>query len=186
MNMLRIGIVLAFALAAAGSAHAANAGKLPPALNAASNKAFLDANAKRPGTVVRPSGLQYRILHNGFGRRPGPDDYVTVNYTGALINGEVFDGTEPGMPARFKVKTLIAGWAEALKLMRTGDHWQLVIPAELGYGTRGAGSSIAPNQTLVFDLELLKVVSAKMRQHAQDENPDKFNDNEDLGPDDDE
>jgi hypothetical protein len=188
MNVLKFGIVLAFVLTAAVPVQAAPAkpppAAVPPALNAASNAAYLKAFAKRPGVVVRPNGLMYRILHNGFGLRPGPDDYVTVNYSGGLVDGTIFDGTEPGMPARFKVKSLIPGWSQALRLMRVGDHWQLVIPANLGYGARGAGSTIPPNQALVFDLELLKVVPPKVRPHAQDEDPDKIDDNEDLGPDD--
>lgn len=182
---------LAIALAAfmaIGSAYAASpagrAPKIDPALSLDANKAFLAANAKKPGVVIRPSGLQYRILHNGFGKRPGPSDYVTVYYTGSLINGEVFDGTEPGMPARFKVNSLIPGWAEALTLMRVGDHWQIVIPANMGYGERGSGGSIPPNQVLQFDVELMKVVPAKKRPVGPDDNPDKVDDNQDLGPDD--
>jgi FKBP-type peptidyl-prolyl cis-trans isomerase FklB len=178
---MRLGIILAALVAAATvSAEAADS-----SLSAAANAAFLVANAKRPGVVVRPSGLQYRILHNGFGRRPAPADYVTVYYTGSLINGRIFDGTEPGIPTRFKVNTLVSGWAEALSLMRVGDHWQIVIPAPLAYGENGTSEgTIPPNQALVFDLELLKVVPPKLKQHKPDEDPDKINDNEDLGPDD--
>lgn len=179
--MKRFGFLLAALVAAASwSAEAADS-----SLSDAANAAYLAANAKKPGVFVTADGLQYRILHNGFGLRPSPQDYATVYYTGSLINGQVFDGTEPGLPARFKVNSLIAGWTEALTLMRVGDHWQLVIPAALAYGERGTpGGQIPPNQALVFDLELVKVVPPKMRPHAPDENPDKINDNEDLGPDD--
>lgn len=189
MKSFAIGIMLtAVVTLGAGPAMAAPARpaavKIDPRLGPEANKAFLAANAKKPGVVVRPSGLQYRIVHNGFGRRPGPSDYVTVYYTGSLINGEVFDGTEPGMPARFKVNSLIPGWAEALTLMRVGDHWQIVVPANMAYGERGAGESIPPNQVLQFDLELLKVVPPKRRPVGPDDDPDKVDDNQDLGPDD--
>lgn len=182
--MLRFGIIL-LALAIAGASPAVAAGiTADPSLSPAANAAFLAANSKKPGVVVRPTGLQYRILHNGYGTRPKPSDYVTVYYTGSLINGTVFDGTEPGMPARFKANALIPGWTEALTLMRVGDHWQVVVPSNMGYGERGAGESIPPNQTLVFDVELIKVVPPRAKPHAPDEDPDKINDNEDLGPDD--
>ena len=156
------------------------------ALSLAANAAFLAAYDKKPGVVIRPDGLRYRILHNGYGMRPGLQDYVTVYYTGALINGQVFDGTEPGMPARFKANKLISGWSEALSLMRVGDRWEVVIPAALGYGERGTPEgTIPPNQTLVFEVELLKVVPPKLRPHKPDEDPDKIDDNQDLGPDED-
>jgi FKBP-type peptidyl-prolyl cis-trans isomerase FklB len=129
-------------------------------LSLQANQAFLAANSKKPGVNIRPSGLQYSIIKNGFGKRPGVFDSVDVNYTGTLINGKVFDKTEPGMPANFVVNKLIPGWTEALTLMREGDHWQLVIPAGLAYGSRAMGGVIPPNQTLVFDLELMKVTPA--------------------------
>ena len=179
--MKRFGFLLAILAAAVSfSAEAADS-----ALSPAANAAFLAANAKKAGVVVKPDGLQFRILHNGYGVRPRPQDYVTVYYTGTLINGFKFDGTEPGMPARFKANSLISGWTEALSLMRVGDRWEVVIPSSLGYGERGTpDGTIPPNQTLVFDLELVKAVPPKMRPHAPDEDPDKVNDNEDLGPDD--
>ena len=107
--------------------------------------------------IVKPDGLQIRIVQSGFGKRPAAADSVEVYYTGALINGMVFDGTSPGLPATFKVNQVIPGWTEALQLMREGDHWQLVIPPNLGYGARGAGGVIPPNATLIFDVELLGV-----------------------------
>lgn len=187
MKYLLWGVVCALMCACAVESSAAGKAqgpKINPALSTQANQAFLAANAKKPGVMVRPSGLQYRSLHNGFGKRPNSSDYVTVYYTGSLINGEVFDGTEPGMPARFKVNSLIPGWAEALTLMRVGDHWHIVIPANMAYGERGAGESVPPNQVLQFDVELLKVVPAKKRPLGPDDNPDKVDDNQDLGPDD--
>jgi len=136
-------------------------------LSAEANTAYLAENAKKPGVVVRPNGLQYKIVHNGFGKRPLPTDMVTVYYTGTLINGTTFDGTEAGLPAQFKVTDLIPGWTEALELMREGDQWHIVIPPNLGYGARGAGGgTIPPNQVLVFDLTLVTVTTPK-------EDPDK-------------
>ncbi len=150
--MFRVASLVAVVLAIFSlSAHAAD-----PALSSASNDAYLSANAIKKGVVTEPSGLQHRVIQNGFGKRPGATDTVTVYYKGALINGTVFDSTEPGLPATFTVNKLIPGWMEALELMREGDHWELVIPANLAYGARGAGSGvIPPNQTLVFDLQLV-------------------------------
>jgi FKBP-type peptidyl-prolyl cis-trans isomerase len=129
-----------------------------PALSLAANAAFLANNARQPGVNRRPSGLQFKILQNGFGKHPSASDTVEVYYTGKLINGQVFDGTSPGLPATFNVTRdgLVQGWVEALQLMREGDHWTVWIPANLGYGARpAAGGMIPPNQTLVFDLRLL-------------------------------
>lgn len=138
-------------------------------LSVQANEAFLAANAKKPGVVTQPSGLQYRIVHSGFGKRPGPLDSVDVNYTGTLINGTVFDKTEQGMPAHLKVNGVIPGWTEALEIMREGDEWELVIPAPLAYGTRGAGGVIPPNQTLLFDLELVKVTPPPPKDEKEDQ-----------------
>ncbi|HWY15098.1 MAG TPA: FKBP-type peptidyl-prolyl cis-trans isomerase [Rhizomicrobium sp.] len=145
-------------------AHAAD-----DSLSQQANTAYLAANAKKPGVVIRPSGLQYRIIRNGFGKRPGALDSVDVYYKGSLINGTVFDQTEPGLPAKFVVNKLVPGWTEALEIMKEGDHWELVIPAGLGYGSRGAGGVIPPNQTLVFDLELVKVTPPP-KDEGQDQN----------------
>ncbi|HEY1632299.1 MAG TPA: FKBP-type peptidyl-prolyl cis-trans isomerase [Rhizomicrobium sp.] len=131
---------------------------LDPSLSDAANQAYLTANSHKRGVVITRDGLQYRILQNGFGPRPSAYDMVTVYYKGALINGKVFDSTEPGLPSKFIVNKLIPGWTEALKLMRQGDHWELVIPPELAYGMRGVGDGlIPPGQALVFDLQLVKV-----------------------------
>lgn len=151
--MMRTAMLAAgFAALLAMPAQAADSSLSPQA-----NAAFLAANAKKPGVIVEPSGLQHRALHNGYGKRPKATDQVTVNYKGTLINGTVFDATEPGLPAQFTVNKLIPGWTEALQLMREGDEWELVIPANLAYGARGAGDAIPPNQTLVFDLTLISV-----------------------------
>jgi FKBP-type peptidyl-prolyl cis-trans isomerase len=123
-----------------------------------SNARFLDDYAKRPGVTKLPDGLMYRVLKAGNGPQlQKPNDVVTVFYKGALINGKVFDQTKPEEPAQFPAGALIPGWVEALKLMKTGDTWELAIPSELGYGADGAGDSIPPNQTLVFTMSLVKV-----------------------------
>lgn len=129
---------------------------------AAENKkigdAFLAANKTKEGVVALPSGLQYRILKAGDGRKPTETDSVECHYRGTLINGTEFDSSyKTGRPATFKVNGLIAGWTEALKLMPAGSKWQLFVPPELAYGVRGAGQTIGPNSTLIFDLELIAV-----------------------------
>jgi FKBP-type peptidyl-prolyl cis-trans isomerase len=156
--------VLAAPPAAAPAAPAAT----PPANDALSieaNQKFLDENKAKKGVITRPSGLQFRILQNGYGKRPQPTDTVKVYYTGKLINGTIFDGTSPGLPASFKLNGgLVTGWVEAMLLMREGDHWQVVIPQNLGYGARGQGDGvIPPYQTLVFDLKLVETTPAPRR-----------------------
>jgi FKBP-type peptidyl-prolyl cis-trans isomerase len=164
-GMFRVGLLIAGALALfTVTAQAAD-----PALSPEANAAFLKANAAKPGVIIEPSGLQYKIIKSGYGMRPGARDTVTVYYKGSLINGARFDATEPGFPAQFTVNKLIPGWTEALQLMREGDHWQLVIPPNLAYGPRGAGAAIPPNQALVFDLELLKVTPAPPEKPGHDD-----------------
>lgn len=116
---------------------------------------FLDGNKSQPGIVTLDGGTQYRILKSGTGRLPTESDVVTVQYRGTLLNGNEFDATEPGAPAHLQVASLVAGWKQVLKLMPVGSHWQVYIPPELGYGERGIGANIGPNELLVFDLELL-------------------------------
>jgi len=170
--MKRIGALMA-ALMAFLSLASADVQAADSALSSAANAAYLHDNAQKPGVTVRPSGLQYSVLKNGFGKRPLPTDTVTVNYTGMLINGKVFDGTEPLTPAQFTVNKLIPGWTEALSLMREGDKWHLVIPSDLAYGARGAGDGlIPPNQTLVFDMELLSTAPAKKGPPGSDPDDD--------------
>jgi FKBP-type peptidyl-prolyl cis-trans isomerase len=163
--MWRMGAVIGAAMLAAAVTASAQDSSLSPQ----ANKAFLDANATKPGVHVRPSGLQYRIIRNGFGKTPRAADTVSVLYKGSLINGKVFDQTEPALPAQFVVNGVIPGWTEALEIMREGDEWELLIPPNLGYGARGAPPVIPPNQTLVFDVTLLKVTPAPPKQEDSDQ-----------------
>lgn len=145
-------------LAAALLTSSALAGDAP--LSAEANAAYLAANAKKTGVVSVP-GIQYEIIKRGQGVQPGHHDCVTVNYKGSLIDGKVFDETKPGQPASFPAGALIPGWVEALQMMHAGDKWKLVIPSGLAYGKTGVGNGvIPPNQTLVFEIELLKVFPA--------------------------
>jgi len=122
------------------------------------NKRFLADYAARPDVKKLPDGLMYRVLKSGDGPQVKSDsDMVTVTYKGSLITGKVFDQTKDGDTAQFPAGGLIPGWVEALKLMKTGDNWELVIPSELGYGSDGAGDAIPPDQTLVFTMTLVKV-----------------------------
>jgi FKBP-type peptidyl-prolyl cis-trans isomerase FklB len=126
--------------------------------NKAEGEAFLAENANKEGVVVTESGLQYKVLEAGEGDSPGAADVATVHYRGTLIDGTQFDSSyDRGQPATFPVGGVIAGWTEALQLMKPGAKWQLTIPAELAYGERGAGQDIGPNATLLFDVELISV-----------------------------
>jgi FKBP-type peptidyl-prolyl cis-trans isomerase len=126
--------------------------------SADSNKRFLADYAARPGVTKLPDGLLYRVIKAGTGPAVQKNsDVVTVYYKGALINGKVFDQTKPEEPAQFQAGGLIPGWVEALKLMKTGDTWEIAVPADLGYGSDGAGDAIPPDQTLVFTMTLAKV-----------------------------
>lgn len=119
---------------------------------------FLENNKKKEGVVTLSSGLQYEILTEGTGPKPKATDKVKCHYHGTLINGKVFDSSvERGQPAVFGVNQVIKGWVEALQLMPVGSKWRLYIPSELAYGAQGAGSSIEPNSTLIFDVELLGI-----------------------------
>ena len=127
--------------------------------NARAGKEFLDANAKKDGVHVSASGLQYQVLSEGTGAKPARSGKVRVHYTGKLLDGKVFDSSvERGEPAEFLLTQVIPGWTEALQLMREGAKYRLFIPAELAYGERGAGAAIPPGATLIFDVELLKVL----------------------------
>lgn len=120
---------------------------------------FLAENKNKEGVVTLSSGLQYKILKAGDGPKPKASDTVKCHYEGRLINGQVFDSSiKRGEPAEFPVSGVIAGWVEALQLMPVGSKWQLYIPSELAYGSHGAGQSIGPNETLIFDVELLAIV----------------------------
>lgn len=126
----------------------------------ATNKgqAFLDENAAKEGVVTTASGLQYQVLTEGQGAKPAASDEVTVHYHGTLIDGTVFDSSvDRGQPATFPVGGVIQGWVEALQLMNVGSKYKLFIPSNLAYGERGAGGSIGPNETLIFEVELLSI-----------------------------
>lgn len=121
-------------------------------------KAFMEENAKNPGVVTTASGLQYEILKEGDGATPTENDKVIANYKGTLVDGTVFDSSyDRGEPATFPVKGVIQGWQEALKMMKEGAKWRIVVPANLAYGPRGAGDLIGPNETLVFEIELIAI-----------------------------
>lgn len=128
-------------------------------VNAEAGKAFLAENGKRVEVKTTPSGLQYEVITEGNGPQPTANDRVEVHYTGTLIDGTVFDSSvERGVPATFGVTQVIPGWVEALQLMKEGSKWKLFIPSQLAYGPQGAGGLIGPNATLIFDVELLKVI----------------------------
>jgi FKBP-type peptidyl-prolyl cis-trans isomerase len=132
--------------------------KLSGEINKKEGDAFLAANKTKEGVVTLPSGMQYKILKAGDGRKPTAADMVECHYRGALINGTEFDSSyRTGKPATFKVTGLIPGWTEALKLMPVGSKWQLFIPPQLAYGERGAGRDIGPNATLIFELDLISI-----------------------------
>lgn len=123
---------------------------------------FLSENKAKSGVVALASGLQYKIIKNGSGQKPSKDDMVTVEYTGHLINGEVFDSTsKTGKPATFKLSQVIPGWVEALQLMPAGSTWEIYVPASLAYGERSVGGPIGPNETLIFNIHLISVEKAK-------------------------
>ena len=129
------------------------------ATNLEAGRAFLIRNAGDKGVVALPSGLQYRVLDNGKGAQPGPDDKVRVHYHGTLLDGSVFDSSvDRGQPAEFSLGAVIPGFRESISLMHVGDRWQVFIPSELAYGADGAGSAIGPNETLLFESQLLDIV----------------------------
>ncbi len=126
--------------------------------NKADGEAFLAENKKKKGVKALPSGLQYKVIKAGAGKKPKPDDTVTVNYRGTLINGTEFDSSyKRGQPATFPVTGVIPGWTEALQLMEEGAKWELFIPSNLAYGERGTGGVIGPNATLIFEIELVSI-----------------------------
>lgn len=127
--------------------------------NKSRGAAFLAENKLKPGVTTLPSGLQYRVLKPGQsdGRKPLESDLVDCVYRGTLIDGTEFDATDSDKPATLKISALIAGWREALKLMPVGAKWEVVLPSNLAYGERGAGRDIGPNETLVFEVELVAI-----------------------------
>jgi len=121
---------------------------------------FLAANAKKPGVTVTASGLQYEVLHAGDQNAPSPKatDRVTVHYRGTLVDGREFDSSyKRNQPATFPLNRVIAGWTEGVQLMHEGDKFRFVIPSKLGYGPNGTPGLIGPNETLIFEVELIKV-----------------------------
>lgn len=118
----------------------------------------MEENSKRQNVVTLESGLQYEIIKEGNGEKPLLSDTVTTHYHGTLINGEVFDSSiRRGQPATFPVSGVIKGWTEALQMMSVGSKWKLYIPHHLAYGSQGAGNSIAPYTTLIFEVELIDI-----------------------------
>ena len=122
-------------------------------------KEFLAENGKKDGVKSTESGLQYEVITEGTGAKPAKTDVVKVHYTGMLLNGQVFDSSvQRGEPAQFGLNQVIAGWTEGLQLLACGSKFKFYIPAKLAYGERGAGESIPPNATLIFEVELLDIV----------------------------
>jgi FKBP-type peptidyl-prolyl cis-trans isomerase FklB len=123
---------------------------------------FLAENKKKEGVKTLQSGLQYKVIKVGVGKKPKFNDYVTTHYRGTLIDGTEFDSSyKRGQPATFQVSGVIPGWTEALQLMETGAKWQLFIPPNLAYGERGSGGVIGPNATLIFEIELISIQEKK-------------------------
>jgi len=131
--------------------------------NKAKGDAFAAGYRNKNGVSVAPNGSLYRIIKAGHGSKPRESDTVMVNYRGRLIDGTEFDASEPGHPAQFKLNVgLIQGWREALVQMPMGSRWEIVMPPPLAYGERGNGSTIPPNSTLVFEIELVAIVGQKL------------------------
>ncbi len=132
------------------------------------SEAFLVENKKKPGVIVTPSGLQYKILTTGSGPKPTSNDTVIVHYRGTLPDGKEFDSSyKRGEPATFPVMGVIKGWTEALLMMNTGSKWQLFIPPNLGYGEMGHPPNIPPNATLLFDIELIAIKQPEPAKPAE-------------------
>lgn len=130
--------------------------------NKTEGEAFLAENKKKEGVITLPSGLQYKVITEGTGKKPKATDTVTVNYVGTLIDGTKFDSSyDRKQPATFPVNGVIPGWTEALQLMKEGSKWQLVVPSGLAYKEQGAGNVIGPNAVLIFEVELISIKSEK-------------------------
>lgn len=124
----------------------------------AKGEAFLAENKKKPGVMTTPSGLQYKVITEGKGNKPTKDNTVKVHYTGTLIDGTVFDSSvKRGEPIEFPLGGVIAGWTEGVQLMSVGSKYTFYIPSDLAYGPNGAGGTIGPNETLIFEVELLDI-----------------------------
>ncbi|HIJ84626.1 MAG: FKBP-type peptidyl-prolyl cis-trans isomerase [Magnetococcales bacterium] len=130
--------------------------------NRAAGLAFMTENAKKPGVVTTPSGLQYQVLKEGKGEKPKSTDQVKVNYVGTLLDGTEFDSSiKRGQPATFPLDKVIAGWTEGVQLMQPGAKYKFFVPPQLGYGKMGSGGVIGPETTLTFEVELLEVLPVK-------------------------
>ena len=130
--------------------------------NKKEGEVFLAENKAKEGVKTAPSGLQYKVIKPGTGKKPQATDTVTVHYRGTLADGTEFDSSyRRGKPATFPVSGVIPGWTEALQLMEEGAKWQVVIPSKLAYGEQGAGQAIGPNATLIFEVELISIQEKK-------------------------
>ena len=130
------------------------------AKNRAEGEEFMEINKSKKGVIELPNGLQYEVIKSGTGASPTATDRVKVNYRGTLIDGTEFDSSyKRGEPAVFGVNQVIKGWTDILQIMQVGDHWKVYIPSNLAYGERGAGNMIPPGATLIFEVELLEVIS---------------------------
>ena len=119
---------------------------------------FLAENKTKPGVKTLDDGIQYKIIKEGTGKKPTAESSVVAHYRGTLIDGTEFDSSyKRGEPATFPLNGVIKGWQEVLPMMADGSEWQVYIPSELAYGSRGAGANIGPNETLIFDIELIDV-----------------------------
>ncbi len=128
--------------------------------NLETGRQFLAENKNNPGVIETASGLQYKVIQEGTGKSPVETDRVKCHYRGKLISGEEFDSSyERGTPAEFSIKGVIRGWTEGLQIMKEGGKYELYIPSDLAYGQRGGGQKIGPNETLIFEIELLEVIT---------------------------
>lgn len=166
MRLTALGFAVLVLLTACGSQPPAKRPLSPAAENRIRGQIFLDENKSKPGVVVLPSGLQYRILREGTGDLPGPGSTVRVHYRGMFIDRKEFESSREGdgQPAVFPLKNVIRGWQEGLSLMPVGSVWELYIPSNLAYGLDRAPERIGPNQTLVFEVELLGIVTSSGAQ----------------------
>ena len=135
------------------------------ALSAAANRSFLAENANKPGVRTFPSGLEYRVIKNGFGGHPAPSDFAEFSYNARLITGKLVDSASPDLPANLQVGNLTPGLNEALLHMQVGDRWELVVPANLALGAKG-NASVPPDQTLVVDITLMAVIPPQQGQSS--------------------
>lgn len=127
--------------------------------NKSKGEKFLEDNKNKPGVKTTPSGLQYTVISEGTGPKPTASSTVKVHYTGKLIDGTTFDSSvDRGEPIEFPLNGVIKGWTEGVQLMSKGSKYKFFIPSDLAYGDRGAGNAIGPNETLVFEVELLDIV----------------------------